>query len=86
VETLPLEPLKLSAVVESLMLLGVELAQMGVAMSIAARGRRIFLFTTRTPGDGMRDARLTRGCTAGLKRAIQAVAKIRMRKIDNMLS
>lgn len=44
-EMLPLEPLKLSAVVESFALLFVA-AQSGVAISIATMGKRICRFTT----------------------------------------
>ena len=50
-ETLPLLPLKLSAVVESLRL-GLLLAHEGAAISIAARGRKMALFTTTAPGVG----------------------------------
>ena len=48
-ETLPLDPLKLSAVVESLMLLFC--AHAGLAISIAARERRMWFFNTTAPGD-----------------------------------
>jgi hypothetical protein len=43
-ETLPLEPLKLSALVERLMLLLWARAQTGLAIRIAASGRRTDLF------------------------------------------
>jgi hypothetical protein len=45
---LPLDPLKLSAVVERLMLL----ANTGLAINIAQRGRRTFFFTTTAPQIG----------------------------------
>ena len=50
-ETLPLDPLKLSAVVESLMLLvcACECDQTGLAIRIAAKGKRTFFFKIIAP-------------------------------------
>jgi hypothetical protein len=52
-ETLPLEPLKLSAVVERLMLApGFWPAHAGLAITIAQRGRRMWFFNATSPGIG----------------------------------
>jgi hypothetical protein len=55
-ETLPLDPLKLSAVVESLMLLvcACECDQTGLAIRIAAKGKRTFFFKIIAPEWGKR--------------------------------